>query len=171
MTQLPSISSRKSAITDLASNEANLLSACEDGSLTLWTKQISGQLVDSKSFDADGFPATSVAIWKDYFTAGYGSGYILIFSLTNMSKIAEISAHARWITAVDFAEKSGILLSTSEDSFVRLWQIGSSAEVSLMQSICIPDAQLCGGSFLDPQGSTFALSGYELEEVIIFTAD
>ena len=63
----------------------------------------------------------------------YGSGHIRVFGTQTWSLICEIAAHARWITAIDVALETGHLLSVSEDSFARVWQISrEDGRVSLM---------------------------------------
>lgn len=56
----------------------------------------------------------------------YGSGHIRLFSTSTSSDpqlLVEVAAHARWITALDVAMDEGTVLSVSEDSFVKVWDI------------------------------------------------
>lgn len=58
--------------------------------------------------------------------AAYGSGHIRLFSMPTSSDpllLVEVAAHARWITAIDVATNEGTVLSVSEDSFVKVWDI------------------------------------------------
>lgn len=58
--------------------------------------------------------------------AAYGSGHIRLFSTSTSSEpqlLVEVAAHARWITALDVAMDEGTVLSVSEDSFVKVWDI------------------------------------------------
>lgn len=56
----------------------------------------------------------------------YGSGHVRLFNLTQINEpylAVEICAHARWITAMDVAPERGYILTVSEDSFARVFQI------------------------------------------------
>ena len=52
--------------------------------------------------------------------AGYGSGQIRIFSVPDGDIVAEIDAHAGWITGMDLASQTGRLVTTAEDGIVRV---------------------------------------------------
>lgn len=36
---------------------------------------------------------------------------------------------------------------------------------------CVPDTQLCGAQFCDPLGSSFAVTGYDLTEILRFSSE
>ena len=52
--------------------------------------------------------------------AGYGSGHIRLFSIPDGRVLCEIAAHNGWITGMDLASQSGLLLSCAEDGYVRV---------------------------------------------------
>lgn len=66
---------------------------------------------------------------------GYGCGTIRIFDPTvklingdaedQLPMIIQISAHARCITSMSAAKDVDLLLSVSEDSWIRIWKISS----------------------------------------------
>ncbi|XP_053556343.1 WD repeat-containing protein 54 [Bombina bombina] len=63
------------------------------------------------------------------------------------------------------------LLSGAEDSFVQIWQLNRSAETGFIEvehrhAECVTDTQICGARFCDPQGTSFAVTGYDLSEII-----
>ena len=51
---------------------------------------------------------------------GYGSGLMRIFSVPDGNIVAEIDAHAGWITGMDLASQTGRLVTTAEDGVVRV---------------------------------------------------
>ena len=53
--------------------------------------------------------------------AGCGSGQIRIFSVPDGDIVAEIDAHAGWITGMDLASQTGRLVTTAEDGIVRVF--------------------------------------------------
>ena len=70
------------------------------------------------------FPITTLSIWnrvaKGVIIAGYGSGHLRLFSIPSGAIVAEATAHAGWITGMDLASVSGLLITSSEDGFVRV---------------------------------------------------
>ena len=52
--------------------------------------------------------------------AGYGSGQMRIFSVPDGDIVAEVDAHAGWITGMDLASQTGRLVTTAEDGIVRV---------------------------------------------------
>ena len=42
-----------------------------------------------------------MCVYNDYVVGGYGSGHIRVFNHQDGSLVAEITAHARWINALD----------------------------------------------------------------------
>lgn len=98
-------------------------------------------------------------------------GIIKVICSETCSTLAQIDAHARSITSLSLAPKSGYILSTSEDSIVRVWKIAkkSTIDIQLAFSEHIPNALLQGGAFLSPNGSIFAVSYYDSSELIFFS--
>ena len=87
--------------------------------------------------------------------------------------LVDIAAHAGWITGMDLASQSGLLISSGEDSFVRVWQLSASASghgrlVSHKCSIPVQDSLLTGVKFLDPKGSAFATSCYDSNKIQVY---
>ncbi|XP_067129363.1 WD repeat-containing protein 54-like [Centruroides vittatus] len=163
------IQGHNTSISDLCGRGNKLVSADDEGNLYLW--EYNNSLKKLKTFEKFNCPCTSLALWKDLIFASYASGQLRIFSQSTGSLLAEVAAHARWITAVDIAEDSGLALSVSEDSFVRIWQLQNDLNpiISHRFSCRITDTQLCGGCFTDGSGKEFYTTGYELNEVIKFS--
>ena len=69
-------------------------------------------------------------IFLGVLVAGYGSGLLRLFSLPTGYIIAEITAHGGWITGMDLASQSGLLLTCSEDGFVRVSKTHAFATLS-----------------------------------------
>ena len=51
---------------------------------------------------------------------GYGSGLVRLLVIPSGSILAEVTAHAGWITGMDLASPSGTLVTCAEDGFVRV---------------------------------------------------
>ncbi|XP_031568831.1 WD repeat-containing protein 54-like [Actinia tenebrosa] len=157
------------SVCDLVAKDTKMVSADETGHMIVW--QAGGHFTQLSKIDGFGFPCSSLAIYKEYIIGGYGTGHLRIFNLASGKIIVEICAHAQWINAIDVAEESGLVLSVSEDTFVRVWQFtgGDSPKVEIKFQQSIPDTQLSGGKFLDPEGQSFGLTAYDLTEVYVFS--
>ena len=87
--------------------------------------------------------------------------------------LVDIAAHAGWITGMDLASQTGLLISSGEDGFVRVWQLSASASghgrlVSHKCSMPVQDSLLTGVKFLDPKGSAYATSCYDSNKIQIY---
>ncbi|XP_030046772.1 WD repeat-containing protein 54 isoform X1 [Microcaecilia unicolor] len=163
-------------ITDIASEvseskdcPADLVTADDSGVLCVWKSGEDFKLVSKIS--AYGCTCSSVKMWKGVIAAAYGSGQIRIYDAASGMVHAEVNAHARWIYALDIAPNSGKLLSGAEDSFVQIWKLiktpeSDTVEIEHCHSECVTDVQICGSRFCDPEGNTFAVTGYDLCEII-----
>ncbi|XP_036955286.1 WD repeat-containing protein 54 isoform X1 [Acanthopagrus latus] len=167
------------SITDMAaecsgSQEciADLVSADDGGNLCVWKSGEEFQLLNKISgFDMS---CSSVKMWKGTVVAGYGTGQIRLYEAVTGILHAEVNAHARWIYSLDIAPFSGLLLSAAEDSLVRVWHLTltpetNSVEVAHLHNECVTDTQICGAKFCDGDGYAFAVTGYDLSEIIRYT--
>ena len=50
-----------------------------------------------------------MALWRDLIIGAFGSGHIRIFNSLKGSLLAEVTAHAKWINAMDVAPASGMV--------------------------------------------------------------
>nr|XP_029492891.1 WD repeat-containing protein 54 [Oncorhynchus nerka] len=169
----------KESITDLASEcsgslecIADMVSADDSGNLCVWKSGEDFQLLNKiPGFDMS---CSSVKLWKGTVVAGYGTGQIRLYEAVTGIVHAEVNAHARWIYSLDIAPFSGLLLSAAEDSLVRVWHLTmtpetNSVEIVHMYNECVTDTQICGAKFCDGDGYAFAVTGYDLSEIIRYT--
>ncbi|XP_051866369.1 WD repeat-containing protein 54 isoform X2 [Pristis pectinata] len=166
----------KDPITDIASDcsedkgcIADLVTADDSGLLCIWKSGEDFKLIHKIS--SYGVTCSSVRMWSGIIAAGYGSGQIQVYDTASAAVHVEINAHARWISTLDVAPESGKLLSGAEDSFVNIWRLfrnpeSKAIEVEHLHTECVIDVQVCGGKFCDPEGSAFAVTGYDLSEII-----
>ncbi|XP_060103213.1 WD repeat-containing protein 54 [Heteronotia binoei] len=166
----------RGAVTDIAAElcerpegRLDLVTADDSGELCSWRSGEEFQLVSK--IPASGCSCSSVRLWNGVIVAGYGSGHIRLYEAASGTLRAEVAAHARWIYALDVAPLSGKLLSGAEDSFVEVWGLAynpdtEEIEIKHCQRECVTDTQICGARFCDPEGRTFAVTGYDLSEII-----
>ncbi|KAM8865254.1 WD repeat-containing protein 54 isoform X2 [Synchiropus splendidus] len=169
----------KEPVTDMASEcsgsqecIADLVSADDGGNMCVWKAGEEFHLLNKiPGFD---MTCSSVKLWKGTVLAGYGTGQIRVYEAVTGIIHAEVNAHARWIYSLDIAPFSGLLLSAGEDSLVRVWHLTltpetNSVEVAHLHNECVTDTQICGAKFCDGDGYAFAVTGYDLSEIIRYT--
>ncbi|XP_055971323.1 WD repeat-containing protein 54 isoform X2 [Sorex fumeus] len=165
-------------VTDIATEPAegqdcmaDMVTADDSGSLCVWRSGTEFKLMTR--IPGFGVPCASVQLWQGTIAAGYGNGQVRLYDSSTGALHAQIDAHARAICALDMAPEAGKLLSAAEDTFVHIWKLGrnpenGSIEVEHCYGECIPDTQLCGARFCDPLGSSFAVTGYDVTEILRF---
>ena len=102
-----------------------LVSGDETGLINIWCLK-HGQLQILNTIEAgpEGFPITTLCLYnkiqkQGVLIAGYGNGMIRVYTLLSGELMADVSAHAGWITGMDLANKTGRLLTSAEDGYVR----------------------------------------------------
>ncbi|XP_025094587.1 WD repeat-containing protein 54-like isoform X2 [Pomacea canaliculata] len=157
------------SICDLASKENIVVSGDSMGNILVW-KFNGSNSQQVTSIPGSGSPCNSLGLWKDVLVAGYGSGHLRVFSASTGKLAAEATAHARTINAIDIATDNGLVLSVSDDSFLRLWQIrlDKSPRLEYKHAENVTDIQLTGGKFVDAQGRALCLTGYDHNEIIFY---
>ncbi|KAG8134247.1 hypothetical protein E2320_007385 [Naja naja] len=155
----------------LQEGAADLVTADDSGALCVWGSGETFRLITK--IPAADCTCSSVKLWNGVIAAGYGNGQICLYEAAHGILRAQVSAHARWIYALDLAPLSGKLLSAAEDSFVRVWGLSHNAdtdslEITHCHTECVTDTQLCGARFCNPEGTAFAVTGFELNEIILY---
>uniref|UniRef100_A0A670ZS56 WD repeat domain 54 n=1 Tax=Pseudonaja textilis TaxID=8673 RepID=A0A670ZS56_PSETE len=166
-----------SPITDIGAElceqpgAADLVTADDSGALCVWGSGETFRLINK--IPASDCTCSSVKLWNGVIAAGYGNGQIRLYEAAHGTLRAQVNAHARWIYALDLAPLSGKLLSAAEDSFVRVWGLSHKAdtdslEITHCHTECVTDTQICGARFCNPEGTAFAVTGFELNEIILY---
>ncbi|KAL9982868.1 hypothetical protein ACROYT_G004977 [Oculina patagonica] len=163
------LDSHKVAICELEAQGGRMVSTDEEGNITVW--QSGGHFTEIIKIDGKGLPCSSVCFYKDFIIGGFATGHIRVFSISTGALCIEACAHARWISGLDICVEAGLLVSASEDSFVRVWKISAddSPTMEMVFQQAITDAQLCGARFVDLSGNSFGVTGYDLGEIIMFS--
>ncbi|KAM4672710.1 WD repeat-containing protein 54 isoform 2-T2 [Amazona ochrocephala] len=167
------------AVTDIAAEQGrapdgagDLVSADDAGTLCVWSAGEEFRLVSK--VPACGCTCSSVALWHGTVAAGFGNGQIRLYEAASGRLRAQVNAHARWINALDLAPETGKLLSGAEDSFVHIWKLSRNpdtddVEIQHCHAERVPDTQVCGARFCDPEGNSFAVTGYDLSEIFRYS--
>ncbi|XP_066853084.1 WD repeat-containing protein 54 [Anser cygnoides] len=169
----------RDAITDIAAElgqapegAGDLVTADDAGTLCIWSSGEEFTLLNK--IPAFGCTCSSVKLWNGVVAAGYGNGQIRLYEAATGVLRAEVNAHARWIYALDLAPLTGKLLSGAEDSFVHVWKLSRNpdtddVEIEHCHAECVTDTQICGARFCDPEGCSFAVTGYDLSEIFRYS--
>ncbi|KAK7011061.1 WD repeat-containing protein 54 [Biomphalaria glabrata] len=159
----------KAPITHLASDHDMLVSADELGTIVTWKVKGSG-LVQISNIRGEGWPCNSVAVWKGIIVGGFASGHLRIFNASSGAIGAEVAAHAQSINAVDISKENGLVLSVSDDTYLKIWQLKplNIPQIEYRHAECVTDLQLVGGQFVDDQGKVICVTGYDCNEIIFF---
>ncbi|XP_004437211.1 PREDICTED: WD repeat-containing protein 54 isoform X1 [Ceratotherium simum simum] len=162
--------------TELAQGQdcmADVVTADDSGLLCVWRSGPEFKLLTQ--IPGFGVPCPSVQLWQGTVAAGYGNGQVRLYEASTGILHVQINAHARALCALDLAPEVGKLLSAAEDTFVHIWKLSrspesGSIEVEHCHGECVPDTQVCGARFCDPSGSSFAVTGYDLAEILRFSS-
>ncbi|CAD5116202.1 DgyrCDS5118 [Dimorphilus gyrociliatus] len=149
-----------------------LVVADEKGELSVWS---AGQPFTRTNRGVAGTSSdcvTSLALCANNLIAcSTSSGAIRLLCVETCNVLAQIDGHARCITSLSSAPKSGLILSTSEDCMVRVWRVmrnKTDIEVELVFSEHVADTMLQGSSFLSPNGKAFALTAYDSSKLLFY---
>ncbi|CAE7441700.1 Wdr54 [Symbiodinium sp. KB8] len=145
-----------------------VVTADEGGAATVW---------DAKSLSAtctlpqqDDF-CTSVALLPLFIIAGYASGIVRLFSVSEGLLLAEVAGHARCITAVDAHPAADVFSSVSEDGTLNVWSVSGTADscskVGLVTTASVTDHSLTGVQFLKSAPHHIITSAYDVHNLRI----
>ncbi|XP_052030045.1 WD repeat-containing protein 54 isoform X1 [Apodemus sylvaticus] len=172
------LAGHQTPITDIATERAqgqdgvaDMVTADDSGVLCVWRSGPEFTLLTR--IPGFGVPCPSVQLWQGIVAAGYGNGQVRLYDASTGALHIQINAHARTVSALDLAPEVGKLLSAAEDTFVHIWKLNrnpesGSIEVEHCHGECVSDTQVCGARFCDPSGSSFAVTGYDLAEILRF---
>lgn len=82
-----------------------------------------GHCVNQVLYLYNRIPCSSLGLWRDILVGGYGDGQLRLYCAKTAKLSATVNAHARWVNAIDIAPETGRVLSVSEDTFAKVWQL------------------------------------------------
>merc|ERR1712127_152821 len=75
----------------------------------------------------------------------YGPGTYCLLDAVTLEAQAEVTAHARWITAVDVREDLGFVATVGEDTVLNVWQVDAgTGRIGLQHTSVVTDKLLTG---------------------------
>jgi len=157
------INAHTCALTDLHALDDCMVSADDMGKIILW--KVGGAVTKTLEIEGFGFPCTSVRLHENFIIAAYGSGHLRKFNRKTGTIIVEVAAHAKWINAMDLSQDGTLVVTASEDTFLRLFDV-ETFELKFQKAIT--DVQLTGVRFMDAIDNSFGVTGYDSSEITIF---
>ena len=84
---------------------------------------------DVTTYDETPSLCTSTRMRGVYLYCAYSTGHVRIFDLVSCSQLVQISAHARWIHALEVHPNGALFATASEDTTIALWDFHEGPKV------------------------------------------
>lgn len=141
-----------------------VVTAHTSGELRYWYTAQGGQYVNDVIIPVSTSQApVHVSTLGPRLAVAFGPGTICLYDAATRELQAELTAHARWITAVSVREDLGLIASVGEDTALNVWQVDpATGQVSLRHSCVVSDKLLTGVAF---HGAGVAVTAYDSEEL------
>lgn len=145
----------------------SVISAHEDGTLVFWAVTPPGPYTEVANLPGGGEVPVRVASFGPRFVLALGSGVIRLYDAVSRMLQAEVTAHARWLTALAVDEERMRMASVGEDTVLNVWGLGDDGRIQLPQSIVVTDKLLTGVAF---QGESVLVTAYDDERIFVAAA-
>lgn len=138
-----------------------IVSAHDNGDLRVWAPQPAGPHVNSAALPPMGQAPVRIEAVDARILVAYGSGTICLYDAISLECRAELTAHARWITAV--CVRGSYIASVGEDTVLNVWAVEPTAgQISLVHSSVVTDKLLTGVAFVT---NGVAVTAYDTDEI------
>lgn len=141
-----------------------VVTAHTSGELRYWYAAQGGQYVNDVIIPVSTSQApVHVSTLGPRLAVAFGPGTICFYDAATRELQAELTAHARWITAVSVREDLGFIASVGEDTALNVWQVDpANGQILLRHSCVVADKLLTGVAF---HSSGVAVTAYDSEEL------
>lgn len=143
-----------------------VLSAHNNGSLLIWSVAAGPMLQVSATLPATyQAPVRALAVGNRFMVA-YGPGLICLYDAATKQLQAELTAHARWLTAVAY-NQDGYVASVGEDTVLNVWSVDPvTCKVNLWHTSVVSDKLLTGVALSGAGAeSTAYVTAYDSDEI------
>ncbi|KAJ8316879.1 hypothetical protein KUTeg_004783 [Tegillarca granosa] len=142
-----------------------------DGTALIYWHSL-GDVHSPDSYDQSNFGRGITGVGDSFLcvVGGFGNGQLKVYCAKTGKLGAVVNAHARWINALDIAPDTGLVVSVSDDTFVKIWQLKkeSPPEIEHKYQESVSDLQLVGAQFVHSGGRGFCVTGYDNTSVYFF---
>ena len=132
-------------------DECLLASADSNGQLLLLMVGPGGSCGAWASFGGDpNALCTALRLRKQWLLSAYCTGHVRLHDVLSKSLVVQVTAHARWINAIDVHPTKDIFATAAEDCIVSVWQLPEAThapQLKHLSAVVVPDALLCGVGF------------------------
>lgn len=140
------------------------VSAHHDGELRIWTVNPGGAYTNANVVPAFGQAPVRVAALGPRLLVAFGPGTFCLLDAITHELQAEVTAHARWVTAVEVREDIGFVATVGEDTVLNVWQVdAATGRVGLQHSSVVTDKLLAGVAF--PPSSGVVVTAYDSSDL------
>jgi len=142
-----------------------VVSAHTNGTFVVWQQAAPG------AFQATGTVAPSSPTYQapirvlpvaNKILVAYGPGLFCFHDAVTKVLMAELTAHARWVTAVT-ASETGYVASVGEDTVLNVWLVDESPKINIVHTSVVCDKLLTGVAFSGP--ASCAVVAFDSEEI------
>lgn len=158
-------SSPSTGVVDVCFSEASgtVVSVHSSGELRVWAVNETGPYTNANIVPAVGQAPMRVSSLGPRLMVAYGAGTICLFDAVTFDLQVELTAHARWITAVDVREDIGWVMTVGEDTALNVWHVdAATGRVGLQHTATVTDKLLTGVAL---HGSDVYVSAYDSSEL------
>lgn len=160
-------SSPTAAVADVcyAACVDRVVSAHQNGELRYWWAAQGGQYCNDVIIPAtaSGQAPVRVAALGPRIVVAFGPGTICLIDGASRELQVEITAHARWITAMIVREDVNQIASVGEDTALNVWQVNAaSGQIGLAHTSIVADKLLTGVVF---HSAGCAVTAYDSDEL------
>lgn len=140
-----------------------VVSAHHSGELLVWSVNPAGAYANATVLPAMGQAPVRVAALGPRLLVAYGPGTICLFDAVTYEIQAEVTAHARWVTAIEVREELGFVASVGEDTVLNVWQVDAgTGRIGLQHSSVVTDKLLTGVALT---GSGVVVTAYDSSDL------
>lgn len=146
-----------------------VVTAHSSGELRYWYAAQGGQYVNDVIIPVSTSQApVHVSTLGARLVVAFGPGTICLYDAASRELQVELTAHARWITAVTVREDLCQIASVGEDTALNVWQVDpATGQVLLRHSCIVADKLLTGVAFHSTGVSVTAYDSDELFQVVV----
>lgn len=140
-----------------------VVSAHSNGELRVWTVNATGPYANQTVLPPMGQAPVRVSSMGARLLVAYGPGTLCLLDGVTYEVQVELTAHARWVTAVDVHEDLGLVATVGEDTVLNVWQVdASNGRIGLQHSSVVTDKLLTGAAM---HGSEVLVTAYDSGEL------
>jgi len=141
----------------------SVVSVHTNGDLRMWTPSADGPYVNADVLPGACQAPVRVLPLGQHLLVADGPGMLLLFDAISRELKVEVTAHARWLSAVVSREDLGQVVTVGEDTVLNVWQVEPTAGiVSLQHSSVVTDKLLTGVAL---HGSGASVAAYDSDQL------